>query len=131
MDFCRWSDHGQRRLGICWRTRREQALGGEKSVIVSACEKFIAEVLKQRFLREIRSTEFNYPIALCGKWHGNKYRFITRSGPTTRGRTSRNSKHPLHVWSMSAGIVSICITTGTRVNGSACLSACRSPKPST
>lgn len=45
---------------------------------MSACEKFIAEVLKPRFLPEIRPTEFNYPIALYGKWHGNKYRFITR-----------------------------------------------------
>jgi hypothetical protein len=31
-----------------------------------------------RFLPEIRPTEFNYPIAIYGKWHGNKYRFITR-----------------------------------------------------
>ena len=51
---------------------------GEKSAIVAACEKFIAEVLEPRFLPVIRPTEFNYPIALYGKWHGNKYRFITR-----------------------------------------------------
>jgi len=51
---------------------------GEKSVIVAACEKFIAEVLEPRSLPVIRPTEFNYPIALYGKWHGNKYRFITR-----------------------------------------------------
>jgi hypothetical protein len=51
---------------------------GEKSVITAACEKFIAEVLKPRFLPVIRPTEFNYPIAIYGKWHGNKYRFITR-----------------------------------------------------
>jgi hypothetical protein len=50
----------------------------EKSVITAGCEKFIAEVLKPRFLREIRPTEFNYPIAIYGKWHGNKYRFIMR-----------------------------------------------------
>jgi hypothetical protein len=51
---------------------------GEKSAITAACEKFIAEVLKPRFLREIQPTEFNYPIAIYGKWHGNKYRFVTR-----------------------------------------------------
>lgn len=51
----------------------------EKGVITAACEKFIAEVLKPRFLPEIRPTkEFNYPVAICGKWHGNKYRFVTR-----------------------------------------------------
>jgi hypothetical protein len=43
-----------------------------------ACEKFIGEVLMPRFLPEIRPTEFNYPVALYGKWHGNKYRFLTR-----------------------------------------------------
>jgi len=51
---------------------------GEKSVITAACEKLIAEVLMPRFLPKIRPTQFNYPIAIYGKWHGNKYRFITR-----------------------------------------------------
>ena len=51
---------------------------GEKAAITAACEKFIAEVLKPRFLPEIRPTAFNYPIDLYGKWHGNKYRFFER-----------------------------------------------------
>ena len=51
---------------------------GEKSVITAAREKFTAEVLMPRFLPKIRPTKFNYPIAIYGKWHGNKYRFITR-----------------------------------------------------
>jgi hypothetical protein len=51
---------------------------GEKLAITAACERFIADVLKPRFLPEIRPTKFNYPIDLYGKWHGNKYRFITR-----------------------------------------------------
>jgi hypothetical protein len=50
----------------------------EKSAITAACEKFIAEVLKPTFLPEIRPSQFNYPIDIYGKWHGNKYRFITR-----------------------------------------------------
>jgi hypothetical protein len=51
----------------------------EKPIITDCCEKFIAEVLTPRFLPEIRPCpEGNYPIALYGKWHGNKYRFITR-----------------------------------------------------
>src|SRR5208337_4322459 len=49
---------------------------GEKSVITAACEAFIADVLKPRFLPEIRPDQFNYPIAIYGKWLGNKYRFI-------------------------------------------------------
>ena len=50
---------------------------GEKLAVAAACEKFIAEVLTPRFLPEIRPTEFNYPIAIYGKWFGTKYRFIT------------------------------------------------------
>ena len=51
---------------------------GEKDVITAACERLIAEVLKPRFLPEIRPTEFNYPVDLYGRWHGTKYRFIQR-----------------------------------------------------
>jgi hypothetical protein len=50
----------------------------EKAIITAACEKLIAEVLTPRFLPTVRPTEFNYPIRLYGKWHGNKYRFIVR-----------------------------------------------------
>ena len=50
----------------------------EKVAITAACEKFITEVLRPRFLPEIRPTEFNYAVAIYGKWRGNKYRFITR-----------------------------------------------------
>ncbi len=50
----------------------------EKAAVSAACEAFIADVLRPRFLAEIRPTEFNYPIAIYGKWHGNKYRFLTR-----------------------------------------------------
>ncbi len=53
-------------------------LSAEKVAVSAACETFIAEVLRPRFLPEIRPTEFNYPVALYGKWHGNRYRFITR-----------------------------------------------------
>jgi hypothetical protein len=36
----------------------------------------IADVLLPKYLPEVTPSEFNYPI--YGKWHGNKYRFITR-----------------------------------------------------
>lgn len=50
----------------------------EKQAIISACGKFIAAVLKPRFLPQIRPTEFNYPVDIYGKWHGGRYRFIER-----------------------------------------------------
>ncbi len=52
---------------------------GEKRAIGQACEAFIEDVLKSRFLPEIHPTEkFNYPVDIFGKWHGGKYRFIQR-----------------------------------------------------
>jgi len=45
---------------------------GEKLAITATCEKFIADVLKPRFLPEIHPTEFNHPIAIYGKWHSKQ-----------------------------------------------------------
>ena len=50
----------------------------EKRAITQACEAFITDVLKPRFLPEIHPTQFNYPVDIFGKWHGGKYRFIQR-----------------------------------------------------
>ena len=50
----------------------------EKAAIANACERFIATTLKPRFLPEVRSTQFNYPIDIFGKWRGSKYSFTTR-----------------------------------------------------
>ena len=50
----------------------------EKHTISESCQTFIEQVLKPRFLPEIRPTRFNYPIEIFGKWHGGKYRFIQR-----------------------------------------------------
>ena len=50
----------------------------EKAAIIAACQSFIDEVLKPRFLPIIRPTAFNYPIDIAGKWHGNRYRFLQR-----------------------------------------------------
>jgi hypothetical protein len=50
----------------------------EKAALAAACERFIAETLKPRFLPEIRPTSFNYPVDIFGKWRGRSYSFITR-----------------------------------------------------
>ena len=50
----------------------------EKAAVTVACQRFIDEVLKPRFLPVIHRTEFNYPIDIHGKWHGARYRFIQR-----------------------------------------------------
>jgi hypothetical protein len=51
---------------------------GEKAHIIAACDKFAAEVLKPRFLPQIRPTEFNYPVDIYGKWRDGRYSFIER-----------------------------------------------------
>lgn len=50
----------------------------DKAVVAARCERFIADVLKPRFLPEVRPTQFNYPVDIVGKWRGSKYSFITR-----------------------------------------------------
>lgn len=61
-----------------WWVRVKALAAEEKDAIAAACEDFIARTLKPRFLREIRPTEFNYPVDIFGKWRGSKYSFITR-----------------------------------------------------
>jgi len=50
----------------------------EKVAVTIACQRFIDEVLKPRFLPAIRITGFNYPVDILGKWQGNRYRFVQR-----------------------------------------------------
>lgn len=50
----------------------------EKRAIIAACEAFIRDVLKPRFLPAVRPTEWNYPIDIRGDWKGGRYRFIQR-----------------------------------------------------
>jgi hypothetical protein len=50
----------------------------EKVAVTAACQRFIDEVLKPRFLPVIQPTQFNYPIDIHGKWRGTRYRFIKR-----------------------------------------------------
>jgi hypothetical protein len=52
--------------------------GAEKQVIVAACEAFIRDVLKPRFLPQIRPTEWNYVVDIHGGWAAGRYRFIQR-----------------------------------------------------
>ena len=50
----------------------------EKRAIVGACETFIRDVLKPRFLPEVRPTEWNYVIDIRGAWRAGRYRFMQR-----------------------------------------------------
>lgn len=43
-----------------------------------ACDAFIRDVLKPRFLPRIKSTKWNYPIDIHGVWAGGRYRFVQR-----------------------------------------------------
>lgn len=57
----------------------------EKQMIVAACEAFIVDVLKLRFLPQIRPTEWNYVIDIHGAWAAGRYRFMQRCMEHNRG----------------------------------------------
>jgi hypothetical protein len=50
----------------------------EKQAIIRACDAFISDVLKPRYLPAVTVTEWNYPVDLRGAWQGSRYRFIVR-----------------------------------------------------
>ena len=50
----------------------------EKRAITVACEALITDKILPRRLPRIKPTKHNYPVGITGKWHGNKYRFVTR-----------------------------------------------------
>jgi hypothetical protein len=50
----------------------------EKRAIIAACESFMRDVLKPRFLPEIRPTEWNYMVDIHGWWAAGRYRFMQR-----------------------------------------------------
>jgi hypothetical protein len=58
--------------------RPARATDAEKLRIVTACEAFIRDVLKPRFLPRIKPTKWNYPVDIRGVWAGGRYRFIQR-----------------------------------------------------
>ncbi len=121
------SSGGRSRLGVCWWPGRHRSqAAGEKAAITAACEKLIAEELRPRFLPEVRpSTTFNYPVAIEGKWLGNKYRFFTRyRSDDPASLKAEFDARPSPAWTMSAGTVSISCGTGTPVNGIAYPSVC-------
>ena len=59
-------------------SRSTSLSAAEKSTVTAACRHLIDDFLKPRFQPTIRPTQFNYPVDILGKWHGNKYRFIQR-----------------------------------------------------
>jgi hypothetical protein len=94
----------------------------EKIAITAACERLIAGVLLPRHLPKITPTEFNYPIAIYGKWHGNKYRFVTRYRSDRADSSCPSSRRRSHGSSTSRVTVSTFPTIGTPANGSASIS---------
>ena len=62
------------------RTAPRPALpdAAEQRAIIAACEAFIRDILKPRFLPEVRPTQWNYVIDLHGAWAGGRYRFMQR-----------------------------------------------------
>jgi hypothetical protein len=49
-----------------------------KAEITSACECLITEILKPRYLHEVRPADRNYPVDIRGRWRGRAYSFLVR-----------------------------------------------------
>jgi hypothetical protein len=60
------------------KARRTPPRDAEKKAIITACEAFVRDILKPRFLPEIRPTRFNYVVDIRGAWAGGRYRFLQR-----------------------------------------------------
>jgi hypothetical protein len=50
----------------------------EKRAIIAACEAFIRDVLKPRFLPQVIPTKWNYVVDIHGAWAAGRYRFMQR-----------------------------------------------------
>ena len=50
----------------------------EKRAIIGARDAFIRDVLKPRFLPEIKPTEWNYMVDIHGAWAAGRHRFMRR-----------------------------------------------------
>jgi hypothetical protein len=67
-----------RKIWTARATRQVSPDEAEKRAIIAACEAFIRDILKPRFLPEIRPTEWNYVIDIHGAWAARRYRFMQR-----------------------------------------------------
>jgi hypothetical protein len=100
----------------------------EKAPVTAACQRLIDEVLKPRFLPVIRPTEFNYPVDICGKWHGTRYRFIQRFRSAFPENLGEEFDAPFARLDWISPGASTFNGVGIPANGSASIAACPSPK---
>lgn len=75
-------------MQVVKKPRPAKPAEAEKAKIVAACEAFIRDVLKPRFLPQIKPTEFNYPVEIFGDWRAGRYRFMQRYRSDTLNRVS-------------------------------------------
>ena len=107
------------------QVRSQAALSpAEKAAITAACQRLIDEILKPRFLPAIRPTEFNYPVDICGKWHGTRYRFIQRYRSGFPENLGDEFDVRSRVSTRSAASASTFNGIGIPANGSASIAAC-------
>jgi hypothetical protein len=103
----------------------------ERIAITVACQRFIDEFLKPRFLPVICPTKFNYPIDILGKWHGTRYRFIQRYRSGFPDNFGEEFDRPFVRLDWLAGITSISNGIGIPVLGTVSIVVCPLPRHST
>ena len=75
-------------MQVVRKPRPAKPAEAEKAKIIAACEAFIRDVLKPRFLSQIKPTEFNYPVEIFGDWRAGRYRFMQRYRSDSPNRVS-------------------------------------------
>jgi hypothetical protein len=101
----------------------------EKARITAACERFIEQILKPRFLPAIVPTPFNYPVDIQGKWQGPRYRFIQRYRSGFPENLGEEFDAPSSASTGSAQTASTSSGIGTPAPGIASTAANPSPRP--
>ena len=116
----------KRWMKVVERPRPGKPGDAEKATIIRACEAFIHDVLKPRFLPEIRPNEFNFVIDIIGEWRAGRYRFMQRYRSDAPNRIKNESTHLSRgstSWGRTASTYSGC---GIPANGTPCIMELRS-----
>ena len=116
-------------LGLHWRARREQTPDRREIGHHHSVQKFIAEVLKPRFLPKTRPQSSIIRSPSTGSGTATNIASSPATAPTTPIRMSRNARHRSHALNAFSEILSTCPTAGIRANGPASFNASCSRKP--
>jgi len=118
----------KRWMKVVERPRPAKAMESQKAAIISACDAFIRDVLKPRFLPEIKPNEFNYAVDIFGDWRAGRYRFMQRFRSDAPNRLRDEFDRPFARLDFMGRIASTFTGCGTMTSGVSCIKGPRLKK---